>query len=265
MVVHGRRRGHAVEPRAQVLGVLEPRVGAQRAQQRVLHDVLGVRVAGEAAGVDEQLGAVGLDQGPERGQGGGRHVRATWQAAADVRRVAPGPGVRRPSGHVVEELAVAADLVHADALQQPLGGDAAARRVGQHARQPVLRRAPSRAARARPRWRSRGGAPSSATPMPRCTAPVASGGPRKPASPITSPPSRRTIWRMPKSPSGRPPVGRRGGQLGVQQRGVDAGSPAPTACPFGFAPVASTRARLRIEQDQVEPRRLQHVGHPGRT
>ena len=81
MVVHGRRGRHAVEPRAQVLGVLQARVRAQRAQQRVLHDVLGVRVVGEAAGVHEQLGAVGLDQGPERWQGGGRHVRATWQAA----------------------------------------------------------------------------------------------------------------------------------------------------------------------------------------
>ena len=59
----------------------QARVGAQRAQQRVLQHVLGVRVAGDAAGVDEQLVAVGLDERPERGQGDGAHVPATWQVA----------------------------------------------------------------------------------------------------------------------------------------------------------------------------------------
>ena len=47
----------------------QARIGAQRAQQRVLQDVLGVVVAGEPAGVREQLVAVGLDERPERGQG----------------------------------------------------------------------------------------------------------------------------------------------------------------------------------------------------
>jgi hypothetical protein len=31
--------------------------------------------------VSQQLGAVDLDQRPERWQGYGRHVRATWQSA----------------------------------------------------------------------------------------------------------------------------------------------------------------------------------------
>ena len=39
--------GDAVQPRAQVLGVAQPRIGAQRAQERVLEDVLGVLVAGQ--------------------------------------------------------------------------------------------------------------------------------------------------------------------------------------------------------------------------
>ena len=52
----------------------QPRIGPQRAQQRVLQDVLGVLVAGQPARVDEQLVAVGLDEGPERGQGDGAHV-----------------------------------------------------------------------------------------------------------------------------------------------------------------------------------------------
>ena len=45
--------------------MLQPRVRAQGAQQRVLQHVLGVLVTGHAAGVDEQLVAVGLDEGPE--------------------------------------------------------------------------------------------------------------------------------------------------------------------------------------------------------
>ena len=46
----------------------QPRIGPQRAQQRVLQDVLGVLVARQAARVDEQLVAVGLDERPERWQ-----------------------------------------------------------------------------------------------------------------------------------------------------------------------------------------------------
>ena len=52
----------------------QPRVRAQRAQQRVLHDVLGLLVAGEPARVREQLVAVALDEDPERRQ---RHVSRT--------------------------------------------------------------------------------------------------------------------------------------------------------------------------------------------
>jgi AAA ATPase domain len=77
-----RRRGrHAVEPRAQVVRVAQPRVGAQRAQQRVLEHVLGGLLVREPAGVGEQLVAVALDQRPERGQGDGcGHAPTTWHA-----------------------------------------------------------------------------------------------------------------------------------------------------------------------------------------
>ena len=46
----------------------QPRIGAQRAQERVLQHVLGVLVAGHPARVREQLVAVRLDERPERGQ-----------------------------------------------------------------------------------------------------------------------------------------------------------------------------------------------------
>ena len=58
--------------------------------------------------------------------------------------------------HVVEELAVLADAVHADALEQALRGEVGARRVGQHAGQARLRRAPTRAPPSAPRSRSPG-------------------------------------------------------------------------------------------------------------
>ena len=77
MEVHRRRRGDAVQPRAQVVGVPQLRVRPQRAQQRVLQDVLAVIVARELAGVDEQLVAVGLDERPERGK---RHAHLTRAA-----------------------------------------------------------------------------------------------------------------------------------------------------------------------------------------
>ena len=73
VVVEGGRGGDAVEPRAQVVGVAQPRIGAQRAQQGVLEDVLAVGVAGEPPRVDQQLVAVGLDERPERGQGDRAH------------------------------------------------------------------------------------------------------------------------------------------------------------------------------------------------
>jgi hypothetical protein len=66
--VDRRRRGHAVQPRAQVVGVGQLRVRAEGTQQRVLHDVLGVLIPGHAPGVGEQLVAVGLDEGPEGGE-----------------------------------------------------------------------------------------------------------------------------------------------------------------------------------------------------
>ena len=46
----------------------QPRIGAQRAQERVLEDVLGVLGAGHSARVREQLVAVRLDEAPERGE-----------------------------------------------------------------------------------------------------------------------------------------------------------------------------------------------------
>jgi hypothetical protein len=45
-----------------VIAVSQARIGPQRAQQRVLQDVLGVVGAGHAAGVGKQLVAVGLDE-----------------------------------------------------------------------------------------------------------------------------------------------------------------------------------------------------------
>jgi hypothetical protein len=72
-----RRRGHPVQPRPQVPGVTEPRIRTQRAHERVLHDVLRVLVAGDAAGMHEQLVAVCLDEGPE----GGQHIYGTWHGA----------------------------------------------------------------------------------------------------------------------------------------------------------------------------------------
>ena len=58
----------------------QPRIRAQRAQQRVLHDVFGVLVAGEPPRVREQLVAVGLDEV----QNGGRRRSVT-----SVQRPAP--------------------------------------------------------------------------------------------------------------------------------------------------------------------------------
>ena len=78
MVERG-RRGHAVEPCAQVVGVAQPRVGAQRAQERVLQHVLAVRVAGEPPRVHEQLGAVRLDERPEGREDDRAHLPSTWQ------------------------------------------------------------------------------------------------------------------------------------------------------------------------------------------
>ena len=71
MVVHRRRGRHAVQPRPQVLGVAQARIGPQGAQQRVLQDVLRVLVTRQPAGVHEQLVAVGFYECPERWQ----HVR----------------------------------------------------------------------------------------------------------------------------------------------------------------------------------------------
>ena len=62
------RGGDPVQPRAQVLGVAQPRIGPQGAQQRVLQHVLGLVVAGHAAGMREQLVAVALDEHPEGGK-----------------------------------------------------------------------------------------------------------------------------------------------------------------------------------------------------
>ena len=86
MVDRGRGR-HAVQPRAQMLGVAQPRIGPQGAQQRVLQDVLG-RVAGQPARVREQLVAVGLDEGPERWQ----HTRSNGRAAGTVSYRLPAEG-----------------------------------------------------------------------------------------------------------------------------------------------------------------------------
>ena len=61
--------------------MLQPGVRAERAQQRVLEDVLGVGVAGEPARVDQQLVAMGLHERPERGEEHGAHNHATWQVA----------------------------------------------------------------------------------------------------------------------------------------------------------------------------------------
>ena len=68
VVIHRRRGGHAVEPGAQVVGVAQLRIGPQRAQQRVLQDILRGAVARHPARVDEQLVAVGLYERPERWQ-----------------------------------------------------------------------------------------------------------------------------------------------------------------------------------------------------
>ena len=106
----------------------QARIGAQGPQQRVLQHVLGGLLVGHPARVGEQLVAVALDQRPERGRsGGGAHFPTTWQA----------PGCEA-AGHVVEELAVLADPVHAGALHHPLRGDVRARGVGEHAGQAVL-------------------------------------------------------------------------------------------------------------------------------
>jgi hypothetical protein len=74
-VVIDRRRGRdAIEPGPEMVSVPQPRIRPQRAQQRVLQDVLrGVR--SEPPRVREQFVAVGLDEGPER-----------WQHAHGTRR-----------------------------------------------------------------------------------------------------------------------------------------------------------------------------------
>ena len=109
VVIHGRRGGDAVEPGAQVVGVTQLRIGPQRAQQRVLQDVLGL-VARQPARVDQQLVAVGLYERPERWQ----HVLGTRAPPQNVsyrfrrtptrvaRRLWPSPraggaGRRRPA------------------------------------------------------------------------------------------------------------------------------------------------------------------------
>ena len=51
----------------------QPRIRAQRAQQRVLHDVLGVLVAGEPPRMGEQLVAVALDEDSRTGEVHSRH------------------------------------------------------------------------------------------------------------------------------------------------------------------------------------------------
>ena len=79
MVVERGGGGDAVQPGAQVVGVAQAGVRAQGTQQRLLQHVLGVVVAGEPAGVREQLVAVGLDERPERGQGDLAHACSTWQ------------------------------------------------------------------------------------------------------------------------------------------------------------------------------------------
>jgi hypothetical protein len=60
-----------------MLGVAQPGVGPQRAQQRLLQDVLGLTVPGEPPRVGEQLVAVELHERPERGQGDSGHGGAT--------------------------------------------------------------------------------------------------------------------------------------------------------------------------------------------
>jgi hypothetical protein len=60
-----------------VLGVTQAGIGAQRAQERIVHHVLGLTVAGQPACVREQLVAVVLDQRPEGGQRDADHLRAT--------------------------------------------------------------------------------------------------------------------------------------------------------------------------------------------
>ena len=51
-----------------MIGVAQAGIGPQGAQERVLQDVLGLLVARQAAGVHEQLVAVGLYERPERWQ-----------------------------------------------------------------------------------------------------------------------------------------------------------------------------------------------------
>ena len=53
-----------------MLAVAQPRIGPERAQQRVVEHVLGV-LARQPPGVREQLGAVGVEQGGEGRQGCG--------------------------------------------------------------------------------------------------------------------------------------------------------------------------------------------------
>ena len=77
MKVDGGGGGDPVQPGPQVVGVAEPRIGAQRAQERVLEHVLGVLVAGHPPGMGEQLVAVALDEDPERGED---HIPGTGHA-----------------------------------------------------------------------------------------------------------------------------------------------------------------------------------------
>ena len=64
----------------------QPGISPERAQEGVLQHVLGVVGPGDAAGVREQLVAVGLDQAPERGEG--LHDRLRTGASLVTRRAA---------------------------------------------------------------------------------------------------------------------------------------------------------------------------------
>ena len=75
----------------------QARIGAQRAQQRVLQHVLAVAVARDAAGVDEQLVAVRLDERPERGAGRPCSRPFNVADAADVSDWWPGAEASRRS------------------------------------------------------------------------------------------------------------------------------------------------------------------------
>ena len=89
---------------------------------------------------------------------GGRHARLARRRGCTPGRSTSRPASSSGSAHVVQELAVLADGMHPGPLEQPLAADVGARRVGEHARQPVLPARPGEQRRRAPPWHTPAGA-----------------------------------------------------------------------------------------------------------